>query len=52
VLSAKPGAGPGWTVETEEISLITDGGEVRSVDLNSSTSVKIAEKDLQVEVGR
>jgi hypothetical protein len=49
---ARTGASPGWTVETDEISLITDGGEVRSVDLNSSTSVKIAEKDLQVEVGR
>ena len=48
----RTGAAPGWTVETDEISLITDGGEVRSVDLNSSTSVKIAEKDLQVEVGR
>jgi hypothetical protein len=48
----RTGAGPGWTVETDEISLITDGGEVRSVDLNSSTSVKIAEKDLQVEAGR
>jgi len=48
----RTGAGPGWTVETDEISVITDGGEVRSVDLNSSTSVKIAEKDLQVEVGR
>src|ERR1700686_4037397 len=48
----RTGAGPGWTVETDEISLITDGGEVPSVDLNSSTSVKIAEKDLQVEVGR
>jgi hypothetical protein len=48
----RTGAGPGWTVETDEISLITDGGEVRSVDLNSSTSVRIAEKDLQVEVGR
>jgi hypothetical protein len=46
------GAGPGWTVETDEISLITEGGEVRSVDLNSLTSVKIAEKDLQIEVGR
>jgi hypothetical protein len=39
-------------VETDEISLITDSGEVRSVDLNSSTSVRIVEKDLQVEVGR
>jgi hypothetical protein len=48
----RTGAGAGWTVETNEISLITDGGEVRSVDLNSLTSVKIAEKDLQVEVGR
>src|SRR6202158_2801062 len=48
----RTGAGPGWTVETDEISLITDGGEVRSVDLNSSTSVRIAEKDLQLEVGR
>src|SRR5712671_2438838 len=48
----RTGAGPGWTVETDEISLITGSGEVRSVDLNSSTSVRIAEKDLQVEVGR
>ena len=48
----RTGAGPGWTVETDEISLITDNGEVRSVDLNASTSVRIAEKDLQVEVGR
>jgi hypothetical protein len=48
----RTGAGPGWTVETDEISLITDRGEVRSVDLNSSTSVRIAEKDLQLEVGR
>jgi hypothetical protein len=48
----RTGANPGWTVETDEISLITDSGEVRSVDLNSATSVRIAEKDLQVEVGR
>jgi hypothetical protein len=41
-----------WTVETDEISLITDTGEVHSVDLNPTTSVRIAEKDLQVEVGR
>jgi len=41
-----------WTVETEEIALITDTGEVRSVDLNPTTSVRIAEKDLEVEVGR
>jgi hypothetical protein len=41
-----------WTVETDEISLITDSGEVHSVDLNPTTSVRIEEKDLQVEVGR
>jgi hypothetical protein len=41
-----------WTVETDEISLITDSGEVHSVDLNPTTSVRIVEKDLQVEVGR
>jgi len=32
--------------------VITDTGEVRSVDLGSATSVRIAEKDLQAEVGR
>ena len=41
-----------WTVETDEISLISDNGEVHSVDLNPTTSVRIAEKDLQLEVGR
>ncbi len=41
-----------WTVETDEISLITENGEVHSVDLNPTTSVRIVEKDLQVEVGR
>jgi hypothetical protein len=41
-----------WTVETDEISLIGDNGEVHSVDLNPTTSIRIAEKDLQVEVGR
>lgn len=41
-----------WTVETEEISLISETGEVRSVDLNPTTSVRVTERDLQVEVGR
>jgi len=41
-----------WTVETDEISLITDGGEVRSVDLNPTTSVRIIDHDLQAEVGK
>ncbi|HUB58983.1 MAG TPA: carboxypeptidase regulatory-like domain-containing protein [Candidatus Micrarchaeia archaeon] len=48
----KTGTGANWTVETDEISLISDNGEVRSVDLNPTTSVRIVEKDLQVEVGR
>jgi hypothetical protein len=41
-----------WTVETDEISLITDSGEVRSVDLNPMTSVRIIDHDLQAEVGK
>ncbi len=41
-----------FTVETDEISLITDSGEVRSVDLNPGTSIRILDHDLQVEVGR
>src|SRR6266699_4283522 len=48
----KTRTGTNWTIETDEISLIKDSGEVRSVDLNPSTSVRIAEKDLQAEVGR
>jgi hypothetical protein len=41
-----------FTSETEEISLITDSGEVRSVDLSPTTSVRIVDHDLQTEVGR
>jgi hypothetical protein len=41
-----------WTVETDEISLITDNGEVHSVDLNPATSVRILDRDLIVEVGK
>ena len=48
----KTRTGSNWTVETDEISLITDTGEVRSVDLNPATSVRIAEHDLQTEVGK
>lgn len=48
----KTRTGTNWTVETDEISLITDSGEVRSVDLNPSTCVRVIEKDLQLEVGR
>ena len=48
----KTRTGSNWTVETDEISLITDDGDVRSIDLNPSTSVRIAERDLQTEVGK
>lgn len=41
-----------WTVETDEISLITDSGEVRSVDLSPATSVRIIDHDLQGEIGK
>ena len=41
-----------WTVETDEISLISDTGEVRSVDLNPATSVRIVDHDLNAEVGK
>ena len=41
-----------WTVETDEISLISDSGEVRSVDLNPATSVRIVDHDLNVEIGK
>jgi hypothetical protein len=41
-----------WTVETDEISLITDAGEVRSVDLNPTTNVRIVDHDLNVEIGK
>jgi hypothetical protein len=42
----------GATTEWTEISLVSDSGEVRSVEVTPATSVRIIEKDLQVEVGR
>jgi len=48
----KTRTGSNWTVETDEISLITETGEVRSIDLNPTTSVRIAEHDLQTEVSK
>ena len=48
----KTRSNPTFAVETDEISLITDSGEVRSVDLNPQTSIRILDHDLQVEVGR
>jgi hypothetical protein len=40
------------TNEWTEISLVSDGGEVRTVEVTRATSIRIVEKDLQVEVGR
>jgi uncharacterized protein DUF4139 len=40
------------TIEWTEISLVSDSGEVRTVAVTPATSVRIIEKDLQVEVGR
>jgi Domain of unknown function (DUF4139) len=40
------------TTESTEISLVSDGGEVRTAEVTPATSVRIAERDLQVEVGR
>jgi len=40
------------TTKWTEISLVSDSGEVRSAEVTPATSVRIAEKDLQLEVGR
>jgi hypothetical protein len=39
-------------ITVDEISLVSDTGEVRTFDLTPATSVRIAEKDLNEEVGR
>jgi hypothetical protein len=48
----KTRTGTNWTLETDEISLVTEAGEVRTVDLSPATIVRIAERDLQIEIGR
>src|SRR5713226_2946920 len=40
------------TIEIDEISVVTDAGEVRTVELGQTTSVRIAERDLNQEVSR
>ena len=40
------------TTEQTHISLVSDSGEVRTVEMTPATSVRITEKDLQLEVGR
>lgn len=40
------------TTEWTEIALVSDSGDVRTLELTPSTNLRIAEKDLQGEVGR
>jgi hypothetical protein len=40
------------TTERDELSIVTDSGEVRTIDLTPSTSVRIAERDMADQVGR
>ena len=42
----------GQIVPYDEVSLITDSGEVRTAELGATTSVRLAERDLNQEVGR
>jgi hypothetical protein len=44
--------GTAGSVEMEQLSLITDAAEVRNLDLNTSTSVRIADHDLNAEIGK
>ena len=48
----KSRARDGATTEWAEISLVGESGEVRSAEITPATSVRIIEKDLQVEVAR
>ena len=42
----------GQVISYDEISLVSDAGEVRTVELSPAASVRILEKDLNAEVGR
>ena len=42
----------GQVIQYDEISLVSDAGEVRSAELGPATSVRIVERDLNAEVGR
>src|SRR5580700_1387922 len=39
-------------ITVDQISIVSDSGEVRVFDLNPSTSVRVAEKDVNDEVGK
>jgi len=42
----------GDVIESTEISIITEGGEMRNFELGPGTSVRLADRDLNDEVGR
>ncbi|MCL4523478.1 MAG: carboxypeptidase regulatory-like domain-containing protein [Acidobacteria bacterium] len=42
----------GTTLEVDVVSLVTDGGELRTIELGSTTSVRILERELSQEVNR
>jgi hypothetical protein len=44
--------GPGLKASVTQVSLVSDGGEVRVFDLTPSTSVRVTEKDVNEEVGK
>jgi len=44
--------GTAGSVEMEQISLITEAGEVRNIDLSTSSSVRIVDRDLNAEIGK
>jgi hypothetical protein len=42
----------GTTLEVDVVSLVTDAGELRTIELGSTTSVRILERELSQEVSR
>jgi hypothetical protein len=40
------------TEETDVLSIVTDGGEVRLVELSPAVSIRLADRDLNLQVGR
>jgi len=43
---------PGGRIGLTQVSLVSDGGEVRLFDLTPATSVRVTEKDVNEEVGK
>jgi hypothetical protein len=42
----------GTTLEVDYLSIVTDSGELRTVELSSAVTIRLAERDLNEEVGR